>query len=82
MVLTIGVLFLLDHSLHVAGFGKTWPVILLVVGAVKLLQGSASAAGHNPLLGSRVNPPGGPIPPVPPVPPASVVPPPGEVNRG
>jgi len=81
MVLTIGVLFLLDHSLHVAGFGKTWPVILLVVGAVKLLQGSASAAGHNPLLGPRANPPGGPIPPVPPVP-ASVVPPPGEVNRG
>jgi hypothetical protein len=82
MVLTIGVLFLLDHSLHVAGFGKTWPVILLVVGAVKLLQGSASAEGHNPLLGSRANPPGGPIPPVPPIPPASVVPPPGEVNRG
>jgi len=82
IVLTIGVLFLLDHSLHVSGFGKTWPVILLVVGGVKLLQGSASAEGHIPPLGQRVNPTGGPIPPVPPVPPASVVPPSGEVNRG
>lgn len=86
MVLTVGVLFLLQ-SLHVAGFGRTWPVILLVVGGVKLLQGSASAEGHIPSAGAGTNPPiaGGPIPPappVPPVPPFPPVPPPSEVNRG
>jgi hypothetical protein len=82
MVLTIGVLFLLDHSLHVARFGQTWPVILLVVGAVKLIQGSASTEGHIASWGPSPDSPPAPIPPVPPVPPPSVVPPPGEVNRG
>ncbi|HKM86169.1 MAG TPA: B-box zinc finger protein, partial [Terriglobales bacterium] len=43
IVFTIGVLFLLQN-LHESGLGfhRTWPVILLVVGLVKLLQGSAS----------------------------------------
>ncbi|MGA7558481.1 MAG: DUF5668 domain-containing protein, partial [Terriglobales bacterium] len=79
IVFTIGVLFLLQNldvaNLH---FGRTWPVILLVVGALKLMQGSASVEGHiSPLPGA--NPAGGPIPPVPPVPP---VPPTSEVNHG
>jgi hypothetical protein len=80
MLLTIGCLFLLEN-LHVVNFGRTWPVILLVVGGVKLLQGSASAADHIPSLALGTNPPisGGPIPPAPPVPP---VPPTSEVNRG
>jgi len=96
MLMTIGFLFLLDHTLHVAGFGRTWPVILLVVGAVKLLQGNASTEGHIPLatvldnLANRTTPPIPPVPPgvVPPsaVPPSNVppsaVPPAGEVNRG
>jgi hypothetical protein len=79
MLLTIGFLFLLEN-LHVANFGRTWPVILLVVGGVKLLQGSASAAEHIP----SAMPPnaGGPIPPTPPVPPVPPVPPTSEVNRG
>src|SRR3981081_2514423 len=38
MLLTVGFLFLLE-SLHVANFGRTWPVILLVGGGVQLLQG-------------------------------------------
>ncbi len=47
MAITFGVLFLLDN-LHVpgAGFGRTWPVILLVVGLVKVLQSNASTEGH------------------------------------
>jgi hypothetical protein len=84
MLLTIGVLFLLEN-LHVVNFHRTWPVILLVVGAVKLLQGSASAADHIPSLAPGTNPPGGPIPPEPPVlptPPVPPVPPTSEVNRG
>jgi hypothetical protein len=82
MLLTIGTLFLLEN-VHAADFDRTWPVILLVVGAVKLLQGSASVEGHIPSLSPSANPPGagGPMPPVPPAPP-SVAPPTGEVNRG
>jgi hypothetical protein len=83
MLLTIGSLFLLEN-LHVANFGRTWPVILLVVGGVKLLQGTASGADHIPSSGPGAPgaiPPnvGGPIPPIPPIPP---VPPTSEVNRG
>jgi hypothetical protein len=82
MLLTIGFLFLLE-SMHVgAGFGRTWPVILLVVGAVKLLQGSASTEGHIPSLMPGTGPIGGPIPPAPPVPPIPPVSPTSEVNRG
>ncbi|MGA2357600.1 MAG: B-box zinc finger protein [Terriglobales bacterium] len=82
IVFTFGVLFLLSN-LHESGLGfhRTWPVILLVVGALKLMQGSASVEGHiSPLPGA--NPVGGPIPPAPPVPPIPPVPPTSEVNRG
>jgi hypothetical protein len=68
MLLTIGFLFLFE-SMHVANFDRTWPVILLVVGAVKLLQGSASTEGHVVAFPPGINP-GGPIPPTPPYPPA------------
>jgi len=86
ILLTVGVLFLLEN-LNVANFGRTWPVILLVIGAVKLAQGNASTEGHIPLstvlnnLSGRTTPPTTPVPPVPP-PPPSAVPPTGEVNRG
>jgi hypothetical protein len=86
MLVTVGFLFLLE-SLNVANFGRTWPVILLVIGGIKLMQGSASLEGHIAPLTPGVSPPGGPIPPVPPVPPvppSSVppVPPTSEVNHG
>ncbi len=81
MLVTIGSLFLLEN-LHALSFGRTWPVILLVIGGVKLLQGSASTEGHVPSLGAGTTPPGGPIPPVPPEPPTPPVPPTSEVNRG
>jgi hypothetical protein len=45
IMITIGVLFLMDN-LHGPGFEHTWPLILLVIGAVKLLQSNASEAGH------------------------------------
>ncbi len=91
ILLTVGVLFLLEN-LSVANFGRTWPVILLVIGAVKLAQGNASIEGHIPLsqvldnLAGRSTPPTPPVPPTPPPPPGTVppsaVPPTGEVNRG
>jgi len=85
MVFTIGVLFLLQNLAGGnLGFHRTWPVILLVVGAIKLLQGSASVEGHIPFAGFAGNRPiaGGPVPPEPPVPPVPPVPPTSEVNRG
>jgi TM2 domain-containing membrane protein YozV len=45
LVLTTGILFLL-HTTHVADMDRTWPAWILVVGVVKLLQSSASSAGH------------------------------------
>jgi hypothetical protein len=45
MLVTLGVLFLLDTATRV-GFGRTWPAILLVVGVVKLVQSNASSNGH------------------------------------
>ena len=67
MLITLGVLFLLD-SVSRVGFGRTWPAILLVIGVVKLMQSNASSSGHvGPLpLGT---------PYVPPVVPPSVPPP-------
>jgi LiaI-LiaF-like transmembrane region/B-box zinc finger len=82
MLVTIGVLFLLDVTMHGPGFHQTWPVILLVVGVVKLLQSSASTEGHVPpgaSVAGGVIPPAPPMPPAPPVPP---VPPSSEVNHG
>jgi hypothetical protein len=81
ILVTVGALFLLEN-LGALGFGRTWPVILLVIGAVKLLQGSASTEGHILTPGPGTTPPGGPIPPVPPEPPTPPVPPTSEVNRG
>jgi hypothetical protein len=45
MLVTLGVLFLLD-SVSRVGFGRTWPAILLVIGVVKLMQSNASLNGH------------------------------------
>ena len=45
ILVTLGVLFLMDN-LNGPGFERTWPLILLVIGAVKLLQSNASEAGH------------------------------------
>ncbi len=60
MVLTTGILFLLD-SMDIAELHRTWPAWILVVGIVKLLQSSASSTGHV-----------GPLPPAP----SAVAPPP------
>jgi len=83
VVLTLGFLFLFE-SLGRVGFERTWPVILLVIGGVRLLQGSVSQAGHVPsaTVSASSTIAGGPVPPVPPVPPAPPVPPTSEVHNG
>lgn len=69
ILITIGVLFLLDNlDVHGFDFNRTWPVILLVIGAVKLMQSSAPTVGHVELQ--------------PPLPPAGVQPPSSEVRNG
>ena len=45
ILVTLGVLLLLNE-MHVVGFDYTWPVLLIVIGVVKVLQGNASAYGH------------------------------------
>jgi hypothetical protein len=79
--ITVGVVGLID-SLHHVGFPGYAGAILLVIGGVKLFQGTASSEGHIWAPAVGMNPPGGPIPPTPPVPPVPPVPPTGEVNRG
>jgi|HubBroStandDraft_6_1064221.scaffolds.fasta_scaffold245806_2 hypothetical protein len=50
LLITIGVLFLLDQMGHAywMKFGFTWPALLIVLGLIKLLEHSASTNGHVP----------------------------------
>jgi hypothetical protein len=72
VLITLGVLFLLEQ-LHVMRFGQSFPILLIVIGVVKIAQRSGSEFGH-------VQPPIY-YPPVTPVPGTSV-PPDVEANRG
>jgi len=45
MLLTLGVLFLMDGFLGI-DFNRTWPVLIIVIGGVKFLQMSGSTEGH------------------------------------
>jgi LiaI-LiaF-like transmembrane region len=50
VLITLGVLFLLDQITHVywMEFGRTWPALLIVIGLIMFLQHNAPAAGHVP----------------------------------
>jgi hypothetical protein len=72
VLITVGVLSLLDN-VHdrwngVPGWGHTWPLILLVIGVIKLMERS----GHGPYTPMSGPPPGGDVLPQQP-PPASEV---------
>jgi len=47
VLMTLGVLFLLDNS-HVLNlnFDRTWPLLLICIGIVLMMQRSASTEGH------------------------------------
>jgi hypothetical protein len=69
VLIAFGVLLLL-HNLDVPGFSfeRTWPVILLVIGGVKLLQSNAPIHDHvasvSPSAGpNRTGSPPEPLPP-------------------
>jgi hypothetical protein len=69
LLVTLGVLFLLNNISNI-GFHRTWPAILLVIGAVKLMQNNASSAGHIGPLPPGAGPCASPnVPPI--VPPPS-----------
>ena len=46
LIITVGVLFLVDQFVPGIRFHHLWPVILIVFGLMKLLQYSASTEGH------------------------------------
>jgi hypothetical protein len=77
VLITIGVLFLLQQ-LHIFNFGRTFPVLLIVIGLVKIAQRSAPDTGH--IQPAPYYPPGMPIPPTPPA--SSGTRSDSEVNRG
>lgn len=46
ILITLGVLFLIPQFMHRLDFGDLWPIILIVIGAVKLFEYGASTEGH------------------------------------
>ncbi len=56
ILVTLGALALLSE-LELAGFHYTWPVVLIVIGAVKVLQSNAPDTGHIDVAGPAA--PGG-----------------------
>jgi hypothetical protein len=50
VLITIGILFLLDQMTHIywMEFGRTWPALLIVIGLIMFLQHNAPATGHIP----------------------------------
>ena len=55
VLVTLGVLFLL-HTMGVRSFHYTWPVLLIVIGVVKVLGYNASTEGHVPRPGMGPGP--------------------------
>jgi hypothetical protein len=72
VITTLGVLFLLSELAHGAfSFGRTFPVLLIVIGAILLASAVAPLDGHMGVT---------PVPPfVPPAPPSA--PPPPSTNN-
>lgn len=55
LLITIGTLFALDHT-EVVGFERTWPLLIIVFGLLKLLERTAAPP---PPVGPGGLPPGG-----------------------
>ncbi|MDP9147015.1 MAG: DUF5668 domain-containing protein [Acidobacteriota bacterium] len=69
MIITIGVLFLLQQTRSGFSFGQTWPIILVAAGVINLASALAPMEGHIvPAAPPAV------VPPPPVVPPQSSVP--------
>jgi hypothetical protein len=47
VLITLGTLFLLSKFYYL-GFGRSWPVLLIVIGVMLFLQRNAPVSGHVP----------------------------------
>jgi hypothetical protein len=54
LLVTFGALFLVDN-LHWSSFGRTWPLILIVLGGIRTMQTTASTRGH--AVDAAIDPP-------------------------
>jgi hypothetical protein len=63
VLITLGVLFLIDQY-SMWSIGRTWPILLIVIGIVLLARRNASPEGHVDVsqLGPGAPPPGPPTP--------------------
>ncbi len=48
VLITVGTLFLLER-MHGPGFGRTWPILLLVIGLIKLLSSTQNGGAQPPM---------------------------------
>jgi len=71
VIITVGILFLLEQTRSGFSFGQTWPVILVVIGIISLASAMAPMDGH---ISS--------VPPTPAVPPAGTPVPPANPTPG
>jgi len=46
LLITLGVLFLLPQFIDGLHFRHLWPVLLIVIGVMKLLESTTSVEGH------------------------------------
>jgi hypothetical protein len=46
VLITLGVLFLIPQLGHRYSFGELWPILLIVIGVVKVAEAMASSEGH------------------------------------
>ncbi len=77
VLITLGCLFLLQefHFGWNYSFGRTWPILLIVIGIVKVLQYTAPTEGHVPYRYQvTAVPPNGPVVTPPPAPQAGSLP--------
>lgn len=73
ILITVGVLFFIGQYSWQFGFDRTWPVIVIVWGAVKLISDTASTEGHiDPRPQWQQTPPPTQQPPAPPSAPPSL----------
>lgn len=46
ILISLGVLFLLDQFWYRVDFSDLWPILLIVIGVMKLIESTASTEGH------------------------------------
>lgn len=67
VIITVGVLFLLEQTRSGFSFGQMWPIILVVIGVISLASALAPMDGHISSAVPVAPPPGAaPVPPMPP----------------